>query len=439
MHQLCDKIKMKHILLILASILNVYFVRSQSSCTTPSGGQGRCIPMKECSSLLTSVSKKYIKPQDMEFLTKSHCELEGQAPKVCCPTQETVKQCYTPYGNVGKCVSIYSCQHLLDMLKQPLVQQNIDYVKSSRCAEEYSVCCGPPKEIIQRGNCHNLNAFPPDPLTDCCGLDNTQSRKIIAFGINAEIDQFPWLTLIEYKKGDGIRTLCGGSLISSKYVLTAAHCVTGNILITGTPTNVRLGEYDTSNNGRDCVLVAPGEEDCADPIVTIPIEDTIPHPEYDAITRKNDIALIRLEQNAPYTDFIRPICLPTSDITASPPSKLILEVAGWGAYNQTTRKSNIKLYVRVPFVDMQECKTIYNQPKLAEAELWSKQICAGGEKNRDSCKGDSGGPLMYQNQRIYEAVGLVSYGPTVCGQEKIPAVYTKVYDYISWIRDQLKP
>ncbi|XP_059050731.1 phenoloxidase-activating enzyme-like [Achroia grisella] len=430
---------MKHILLILASILNVYFVRSQSSCTTPSGDQGRCIPMKECPSLLTSVSKKSIKPQDMEFLAKSHCELEGQAPKVCCPTQETVKQCYTPYGNVGKCVSIYSCQHLLDMLKQPLIQQNIDYVKSSRCAEEYNVCCGPPKETIQRGNCHNrINAFPPDPLTECCGLDST-GYKIFGFeGIYPQIERYPWLTIIEYKKGEVMKTLCGGSLISSKYVLTAAHCVTGDILKAGSPTNVRLGEYDTSNNGRDCVAAPNGGEDCADPIVTIPIEDTIPHPEYDAITRKNDIALIRLEQNAPYTDFIRPICLPTSDITASPPSNwLRILVAGWGAYNETTRRSNTKLHAIVPFVNMQECKTIYNQPKL-KAELWSKQMCAGGEKDQDSCKGDSGGPLMLYNS-FYEAIGLFSYGPTVCGQEKIPAVYTKVYDYIRWIRGQLKP
>ncbi|XP_028042611.1 phenoloxidase-activating enzyme-like, partial [Bombyx mandarina] len=70
--------------------------------------------------------------------------------------------------------------------------------------------------------------------------------------------------------------------------------------------------------------------------------------------------------------------------------------------------------------------------------LWNKQICAGGVPGKDSCKGDSGGPLMYENGRQYEVVGVVSFGPTPCGLPDIPGVYTKVYEYLDWIRSTVK-
>lgn len=431
---------MKYILLIFTCVSSAYFVRGQSSCSTPSGEKGHCISIHKCSPLVTIINKKERTQQDIDFLRKSQCGFEGQTPKVCCPLE-----CFTPDGKPGKCISINSCQHLLSMLEPPSPKEHIEYVQNSKCdsLEQYSVCCGPPskkfKKPIQDGNCQdNINTFPPNPLNGCCGIDGKVNNKIIAYGgIATGIDEYPWLILIEYVKNGVVKTLCGGSLISAKYVLTVGHCVAGSILKQGTPKNVRLGEYDTSNDGRDCVVTQENEMDCADPPVTIPIELTIPHPQYDPITRKNDIALIRMKQNAPYTDFIRPICLPTVDVTASPPQNFTLFVAGWGAYNETVKKSNIKLHVSVPYVKLNECIPVYNLTKRS-APLWDKQLCAGGEKDKDSCKGDSGGPLMYMKGRIQEIIGLVSFGTKPCGLEKVPAVYTKVYEYITWIRDTLK-
>lgn len=69
-------------------------------------------------------------------------------------------------------------------------------------------------------------------------------------------------------------------------------------------------------------------------------------------------------------------------------------------------------------------------------------MCAGGEKDKDSCKGDSGGPLMWENstgKKFFEFVGIVSFGPWPCGSEKVPGVYTKVYEYNSWIRQTITP
>lgn len=67
-------------------------------------------------------------------------------------------------------------------------------------------------------------------------------------------------------------------------------------------------------------------------------------------------------------------------------------------------------------------------------------MCAGGVEGEDSCKGDSGGPLMWEKKdNFFEIVGVVSFGPRKCGLENVPGVYTKVYAYDSWIRQNVRP
>lgn len=68
-------------------------------------------------------------------------------------------------------------------------------------------------------------------------------------------------------------------------------------------------------------------------------------------------------------------------------------------------------------------------------------MCAGGDKGRDSCRGDSGGPLMSvdKNTGNWFAAGIVSFGPLPCGMAGWPGVYTKVNTYVSWISENLKP
>lgn len=91
--------------------------------------------------------------------------------------------------------------------------------------------------------------------------------------------------------------------------------------------SVRLGEWDT-NSEEDC-----DRGDCSDAPVDVAVEEVIPHESYNPNSKaqENDIALLRLSQAVAYTDFIKPICLPTSDILRSKNYEGInLEVAGWG-------------------------------------------------------------------------------------------------------------
>lgn len=87
-----------------------------------------------------------------------------------------------------------------------------------------------------------------------------------------------------------------------------------------------------------------------------------------------------------------------------------------------------------------ECISIYKRHGIS---LVDSQICAGGVKRRDSCTGDSGGPLMAvdrtETEENYVAYAMVSFGPKICGTRNLPGVYTRMADFIDWILDHLKP
>lgn len=435
--------------LIFVAILAVSacVVNGQSSCRTPSGANGQCVSVYNCQVLLDLINKKDRTTQDIELLQKSQCGYIGSAPAVCCPPKPT-GNCYTPEGVAGQCVSLYSCAHLANLLKPPVPSESIAYVQKSRCEgpEQYSVCCGPPPNrdptVIPPGGCEaQMTAFPPDPRSECCGVDSRVGNKIVG-GNATTVDQYPWLVIIEYVKQGVTKLLCGGALISGRYVLTAGHCVAGQVLTIGTPRRVRLGEYDIAHDGKDCAPVEAGGEDCTDGVIKVNIESIHPHPQYNPASalKRNDIALIRLAQTAPFTDFIRPICLPTKDLTLpqNRPINFTLFAAGWGAVSTRQSYSAVKLHVDLPFVSQEQCQPVYSLPGRS-ITLWNAQLCAGGQPGKDSCKGDSGGPLMYENGRTYEVTGVVSFGPIPCGMDGVPGVYSKVYEYLDWIRSTIVP
>lgn len=237
---------------------------------------------------------------------------------------------------------------------------------------------------------------------------------LIVGGEEARRGEFPHQALLGYPSESDPRKIefnCGGSLISKRYVLTAAHC--GN---RGNPTVVRLAELD---------LVIDDDEQ-----VDFDVEQFIKHPKYSARRAYHDIALVKLEQDVYFTKMLRPACLWTgSNLNTS--SAL---ATGFGKTDFTGNTSDILMKVQLDIFDSTDCSFYASNRKLPQGIIDS-QICVGSLRgSQDTCQGDSGGPLEIvtdQKGCTFHLIGVTSLG-AACGLGS-PSIYTRVSSYIDWI------
>ncbi|XP_046819201.1 CLIP domain-containing serine protease 2-like [Vespa crabro] len=270
---------------------------------------------------------------------------------------------------------------------------------------------------------------------DKCGNSNTD--RIIG-GKNANMGAYPWIARIGYiivKSNPinfkGLDFICGGTLINKYNVVTAAHCVT-NLPKWLKITDVRLGEYNTMTDP-DCE-----KGYCAEPVQDIKIKSINVHKDYNHPKFRNDIAIIRLDKPAIYNEFVIPICMPHSDLLKKDYTGEMVEVAGWGIYDiETSKSSKLLQTITMPIQETRKCKEIFK----TRATISDQQICVGGVIGIDSCRGDSGGPLMkvetIDELPKYYIIGIVSFGVQDCGATTSPGVYTKISHYIIWILDNI--
>ncbi|KAJ8985954.1 hypothetical protein NQ317_010712 [Molorchus minor] len=270
----------------------------------------------------------------------------------------------------------------------------------------------------------NFNLLP----IDICGTSvpfSTDSR--ITAGTQTVIEEYPWMALLAYYKDKEVDFRCGGTVINERYVLTAAHCI-----IRSSVFGVRLGEHNLDEK-IDCT---PNGDYCAPRPQDFYIESTVVHPEYDPKTFINDIALIRLATPANFSaSNVKPICLPIEKVDLTGSHGII---AGWGV-TETGQKSSELLKVSLPVLPISVCQTIYKK----FARITDDQICAGRGDGKDSCGGDSGGPMQYVGTVVdgtprFMQYGIVSYGPRHCGMNGNPSIYTRVGNYLEWILDNME-
>jgi len=232
---------------------------------------------------------------------------------------------------------------------------------------------------------------------------------------------------------------------------TAAHCL--EVQQGFKLSSVRLGQAD---------LGGPGG-------MEVNISEILPHPQFtnDPVALF-DVAILQLDRRVEFSNLVQPICLP------SPPTPSFQEpgapspasvgnnrarssvaggedlneikqciVTGWGRTESAWSSQSLR-YTHLATIHNSECSNYYNRAliegrlgPLASFDILDNQLCATGKKKTDSCSGDSGGPLFYENDEGRSfLVGVVSFGTVTC-DSSLPGVYTRISSFVPWIYDTI--
>ncbi|KAJ8263894.1 hypothetical protein GJAV_G00142810 [Gymnothorax javanicus] len=349
------------------------------------------------------------------------CTLNGQCVTACdgirdCPNGLDERNCV--------CVAQYECP------------------EDSRCIDYFEVCddhpdcrrgkdeadctngveCTEMTYVCADGTCIKKPNPQCDLITDCpdasdesqcnCGLRHFSSR--VVGGLDASEGEWPWQVSLQ-AFGDHI---CGGTLISSQWVVSAAHCFHDDRLYAPRLWTAYLGKL--WQNG-----TSETEE-------AIRVSEILLHQYYDHESHDYDLALLRLEKPVSARTLAQPACLPARTHLLEP--GLLCWVTGWGALKEGGHGSKILQKLAVPLLSEDVCTQSYG------SLISPRMLCAGYyEGKRDSCQGDSGGPLVCQEASgRWFLAGVVSWG-FGCGRPYYYGVYTRVTKLTDWIQERISP
>jgi len=239
-------------------------------------------------------------------------------------------------------------------------------------------------------------------------LELKKESRIVG-GTKAPLGAWPsTVALLQTSKlnqGNFSAQFCGATLISSKWVLTAAHCVVDGSpakQVSAASITALLDTSDLSFGG-----------------IKYDVKRIVVHPDYDQ-AGDADIALLELK----YDTGIRTIRVTGADVATA---KLAM-VVGWGAMDKDEEYFPERLReVEVPVISRAVCENVYGD------EFTQNMFCAGYDAGgKDTCKSDSGGPLMVIENGQYVQAGITSWG-VGCALPGQYGVYTRLSRFKGWI------
>ncbi|XP_042871643.1 chymotrypsinogen A-like [Penaeus japonicus] len=207
--------------------------------------------------------------------------------------------------------------------------------------------------------------------------------------------EYPWQVGIT--KPTHMRPYCGGTIISDKWILTAAHC--------------KVKVYDVVLVGAHNWCL------CQPPSMRIPVKEVYPNPDYNNNTRDNDIALLRVSRDIPFpiSNRIAPVCLPYPTFDPVNGSAF---ATGWGVTYPEGKRPCVLRDVEIPTMSKDVCSFWW------PGKITDRMLCAGIDF-KGTCSYDDGGPLV-ASETVYGPfmqIGVTSWGAAKCNR---PQVYTRV-------------